>query len=112
LIKRDYVLLDILFEQPKYQNIFSINVDSVFVEQKGLPVKVRVHCLEDMLGDKLTAFAPNITGIPYEKSGQSQAMVIVNQLCYIGKLFDLVNRAIIKSVHRVEKRAYSPVKCN
>jgi len=30
---------------------------------------VDVPCLEDMLGDKLTAFAPNTTGIPYLDEG-------------------------------------------
>ncbi len=41
-----------------------------------------------MLGDKLTAFAPNTTGIPYEKNRHSKSMEIIKQLYDIGNLFD------------------------
>jgi hypothetical protein len=41
---------------------------------------------EDILGDKLTAFAPNTIGIPYEKNGDSRAMEIIKQLYDIGSL--------------------------
>ncbi len=80
----EYILLDILFEKPAYQNIISIPIDSVFVQQEGEPFMVQVPSFEDILGDKLTAFAPNTTGIPYEKNGQSRAMEIIKQLYDIG----------------------------
>ena len=61
--KEDNILLDILFEKVQYQNIEHIDIDSSFVIQKGNPVKVSVPSFEDLLGDKLTAFAPETTGI-------------------------------------------------
>ncbi len=43
-----------------------------------------------MLGDKLTAFAPNTTGIPYFKKNDSMSMEIIKQLYDIGNLFDVI----------------------
>jgi predicted nucleotidyltransferase component of viral defense system len=86
----DYVLLDILFDKTHYQKLISIEVDSTFVEQEGPPANVSVPCFDDILGDKLTAYAPNTTGIPYQKNGHSQAMEIIKQLYDIGYLFDRV----------------------
>ena len=86
--EEEYVLLDILFEQSQYQKVLSIDIDSSFVQQEGPAVKIRVPSFEDLLGDKLTAFAPNTTGIPYEKNGHSKSMEIIKQLYDIGNLFD------------------------
>ena len=54
-------------------------------------MSVDVPCAEDLLGDKLTAFAPNTTGIPYFKNGKSMSMEIIKQLYDVGCLFDLSN---------------------
>ena len=53
-------------------------------------INVSVPRFDDILGDKLTAFAPNTTGIPYQKNGHSQTMEIIKQLYDIGYLFDSV----------------------
>ncbi|TPE41060.1 nucleotidyl transferase AbiEii/AbiGii toxin family protein [Pontibacter mangrovi] len=83
---QEYILLDILFEEPAYKVIKFIPIDSSFVRQVGEPLLVRVPSFEDILGDKLTAFAPDTTGIPYEKNGHSRAMEIIKQLYDIGCL--------------------------
>lgn len=87
----DYILLDILFEKANYQNIIKLPIQSVFAPESDEPLQVRIPSLEDILGDKLTAFAPNTTGIPYLKSGKSMSMEIIKQLYDIGNLFDKVN---------------------
>lgn len=51
----------------------------------------KVPCHEDILGDKLTAFAPNTTGIPYEKNGDMRTMEIMKQLYDIGSLLNVVD---------------------
>lgn len=84
----DYVLLDILFEKPHYAHLVDQPIDSSFVVQIGEPLTVRIPSYEDLLGDKLTAFAPNTTGIPYEKNGDSRSMEIIKQLYDIGSLLD------------------------
>lgn len=85
-----YVLLDILFDNTHYEKLINIKVDSTFVQQEGPPADVMVPSHDDILGDKLTAFAPNTTGIPYQKGGNSQTMEIFKQLYDIGYLFDSV----------------------
>lgn len=87
----EYVLLDILFEEVSYANVIEIPIQSSFVPNDGKPLLVKVPCLEDMLGDKLTAFAPNTTGIPYFKKKDSMSMEIIKQLYDIGNLFDVAN---------------------
>lgn len=89
-IPEDNILLDILIEQSPYKNIISTDIHLPFVQQTGSPAQVNIPGWEDILGDKLTAFAPNTTGIPYEKSGSSRAMEIIKQLYDIGNLFDKI----------------------
>jgi len=86
----EYVLLDILFEELNYENIISLPIQSTFVPIIDKPLGVNVPSLEDILGDKLTAFAPNTTGIPYFKNDDSMSMEIIKQLYDIGNLFDKV----------------------
>jgi hypothetical protein len=94
-LAEDYVLLDVLFEEPHYTKILDWPIESSFVQQDGEPVKVSIPCHEDILGDKLTAFAPNTTGIPYEKNGDSRTMEIMKQLFDIGSLLDVVEDTAI-----------------
>ncbi len=82
------ILLDILIEAPQYKNILPVDIASPFIRQTGAPLKVNIPSVEDILGDKLTAFAPNTTGIPYQKSGYSMAMEIIKQLYDIGNMFE------------------------
>jgi len=86
----DYILLDILFEKANYKNIIQLPIKSNFVPIIDKPLLVNLPSLEDILGDKLTAFAPNTTGIPYFKSENSMSMEIIKQLYDIGNLFDKV----------------------
>ncbi len=94
----EYVLLDILFEKSQYQQLVTQNIDSTFVFQSGKPLQVQVPGFDDILGDKLTAFAPNTTGIPYEKGGQSRAMEIIKQLYDIGNLVEQIQSPIITAI--------------
>lgn len=96
--EEEYVLLDVLFEEVNYAKIVQLPIQSSFVPITSKPLLVDVPCLEDLLGDKLTAFAPNTTGIPYFKKEDSMSMEIIKQLYDIGNLLDVVNDAsIIKS---------------
>ena len=86
----EYVLLDILFEEVQYKNLVELKIQSSFLPEKEAPLHVKSACLEDLTGDKLTAFAPNTTGIPYFKGMDSMSMEIIKQLYDIGNLFDNV----------------------
>jgi len=97
----EYVLLDILFENINYKKIVPINIQSSFVPNESAPFEVDVPSLEDILSDKLTAFAPNTTGIPYFKGNDSMSMEIIKQLYDIGNLVDKVtDLEIIKSTFK------------
>lgn len=96
--EEEYILLDILLEDVNYQELIQLPVESTFVPLEGDSLLVDVPSLEDLLGDKLTAFAPNTTGIPYFKNEDSRSMEIIKQLYDIGNLIDVVSDAnIIKS---------------
>ena len=67
--KESYVLLDILKEDIHYQNIVEVPINSLFVELDGTAIQVKVPDFNNILGDKLNAFATSTTGIPYKKGG-------------------------------------------
>jgi len=66
-------------------------INSKFLISNDEEVYVHVPSHEDILGDKLTAFAPNTTGIPYFKSEHSMSMEIMKQLYDIASLVDVVD---------------------
>lgn len=79
-----FVLLDILFEQTDYPRLLSIPIQSEWIESEEL-IEVIVPSIESILGDKLTAFAPNTIGVLYGKDKEQE---IIKQLFDIGCLFD------------------------
>lgn len=83
------ILLDILFETNHYKYIQSKQINSDFLITSGKLASVNIPSLEDLLGDKLTAFAPNTTGIPFFKNDDSMSMVIIKQLYDVGNIFDV-----------------------
>jgi predicted nucleotidyltransferase component of viral defense system len=85
----DNILLDVLFEADHYTHISAIEITSHFLLTEGETVFVNIPSIEDLLGDKLTAFAPETTGIPYFKHDHSHSMEIIKQLYDIGNLFDV-----------------------
>lgn len=88
LRKREYILLDILYEASPYgSNVIDVPLDSTFLKMEGKPMTVNVPNHEAILGDKLTAFAPNTTGIPY---GKGKEIEIIKQLYDIGNLILLI----------------------
>jgi Nucleotidyl transferase AbiEii toxin, Type IV TA system len=78
------ILLDILFQDNPYPKSISRIIKSQFI-QTDSDIPVIVPTINSILGDKLTAFAPNTTGIAF---GQDKAMQINKQLFDIGELFD------------------------
>ena len=86
--EEEYILLDIVYQKPIYNKLIKTNIDSVFVKQDGNALKVTTPDIDNILGDKLTAFAPETTGIPYERNGRSMSMEIMKQLYDIGSIFE------------------------
>lgn len=61
------------------------------LKTEGLPVKVSCPSLEDMLGDKLTAFAPHTTGVPFFKGDKPFSMEIMKQLFDVSSILDRID---------------------
>lgn len=80
-----YILIDILFEKNHYVNLVQKNIDCKFIEYKEPEITVVMPSADCILGDKLTAYAPNTTGIPY---GKDKELEIIKQLFDVGNLFD------------------------
>lgn len=71
------ILLDILFEENHYATLVERNIENelLLVEKPDITVKIpNINCI---LGDKLTAFAPHTTGIPF---GVSKELEIMKQM--------------------------------
>jgi len=83
------ILLDVLFtEKSTYKKTIEIPIKHKWIET-GQPYQmVTVPSFESVLGDKLTAFAPNTTGILYSKN---RPIEIIKQLFDIAYLFDESN---------------------
>ena len=96
-------MLDVLYEDTYYNQLNEVEVNNQFIELDEVPSIVKVPSIGDILGDKLTAFAPNTTGIPYYKNGNPHSTEIIKQVYDIGRLFDAVDNLEIttKSFHRI-----------
>ena len=88
---QDKILLDVLFEETHYSKIVSLPIQSPVLITDEPMVMVNLPSHEDLLGDKLTAFAPHTTGIPFFKGEKKCSMEIIKQLFDVASLFDITN---------------------
>lgn len=99
--KESYILLDILFEHIPYNRIIELPVTNIFLATEGEDKIVRVPDANNLLADKLTAFAPRTVGVPYRKGNTECGMEIMKQLYDIGVLFDKADDMMsISAVYR------------
>ena len=87
----DKILLDVLYEDIDYNHLVELPIESPLIKTEGQPVKVSCPSMEDMLGDKLTAFAPHTTGIPFFKGDRPFSMEIMKQLFDISSIVDRID---------------------
>jgi len=107
----DSVLLDVLFEDNHYHQIEEKPLLHPFIKTDNSETVIRVPSVADMLGDKLTAFAPNTCGVPYYKGTHNSTINVAKQLHDIGRLFDAVDdiattAETFKSIAVVELSSY------
>lgn len=88
---QDRILLDVLFEESHYSRIVTLPIQSPLLIMDAPPVMVNLPSHEDLLGDKLTAFAPHTTGIPFFKGERKCTMEIIKQLFDVASLFDITD---------------------
>ncbi|WP_289058620.1 nucleotidyl transferase AbiEii/AbiGii toxin family protein [uncultured Mesotoga sp.] len=83
--KNAYILLDVLYERSMHTELISTPIRSSIFQTEDPVTNVRTPSIDAIIGDKLTAFAPNTTGIPY---GSQKGMEICKQLFDIATLFN------------------------
>lgn len=81
------ILLDVLFAENHYPLIIERALETEWITQTGNSVIVKTPDINSITGDKLTAFAPNTTGIPYNEEKEKE---ILKQLFDVGSLFHLL----------------------
>lgn len=80
--KENYVLLDVSFQNNSINGKKCL-IDNPSVIQIGDPLSVNTIEINDLLGDKLTAFAPNTIGVKYtskDQFGRPKCTEIIKQL--------------------------------
>lgn len=86
--KDPYILLDIVVADNPYLNLVEKQIKFEFIKNMPPMLTVKIPTIEEMLGDKLTAFAPNTIGIRYVDMKFTE---IIKQLYDCSKLFRVSN---------------------
>lgn len=81
-----YILLDILFEENHYTKLVEMPIKNHLINTEEPYVTVTMPSIDCIMGDKLTAFAPHTTGIPY---GIDKELEIIKQMYDVACLFDV-----------------------
>jgi hypothetical protein len=84
------LLLDVVEEAREVHTIVTRPIRTSFLVPE-VERLVRVPTIESLLGDKLTAFAPHTTGVPFysARSNEEQFQQVAKQLFDVGVLFDV-----------------------
>ncbi len=82
------ILLDVLFENIHYGSTIERPIKNELLLTEGDDLTVIIPDVNGILGDKLTAFAPHTTGIPF---GANKELEILKQLFDCGSLFDAMS---------------------
>lgn len=79
----NYILLDVVYTDNPYISLQETNVSHFLLLEDADPIKVVTPTLSSILGDKMTAYGPNTTGVPLNKP-----MEMIKQIYDIGSIFD------------------------
>lgn len=92
-----YVILDVLEEDVLYPDVEDVVIKTAFLEPDH-EIRVRVPTVDNLLADKLTAFAPETIGQPYIDDHREK---ILKHLFDIGELFNAAeDMNVIRNVYR------------
>ncbi len=81
------ILLDVLFAENHYPLVIERALETEWLLQTGNTVIVKTPDINSITGDKLTAFAPNTTGVLFNIEKEKE---ILKQLFDVGCLFHLL----------------------
>lgn len=86
--KDQTILLDILFEENPYSSTLKMSIETELLITEQPSVMVTVPNVNCIIADKLTAFAPHTTGIPYHVDKELE---IVKQLYDIAAMINHID---------------------
>lgn len=91
--KERVILLDVLFEAHGYPALVQAPIVNEWIQTDANHVAVQIPSADSITGDKLTAYAPNTTGIRFrvehpDGGVTEKQMEVMKQLFDIGILFD------------------------
>ena len=89
-VQNQYILLDIILKEHKYHKIQLTKLTTPFFET-SINIQVKLPCINSILADKLTAFAPNTIGIPFDEKSAARKTGIVKQLYDVSNLFEFAD---------------------
>lgn len=98
-----YILLDIVVDSNPYKNIQTKAIASDLLDSTKPIIRVNVPSTEEMLGDKLTAFAPNTVGILYRSEKYTEIikqMFDCSRLIAVIKDYEIVKNTYIEICKR------------
>jgi len=84
------VLLDVVYQDNPYPVLQDTPITVPFLNPTAPTFTVKTPTVDGLVGDKMTAFAPETTGIPYVRRNRDMSLEIAKQLYDIGTLFDRV----------------------
>jgi len=101
-----FVLLDVVEEPEVPHDVIVKPITSSILEIRR-EIPVTIPTIESLLADKLTAFAPRTTGVPFVPNNGKPAdtMQIVKQLFDVGELFNLAED--VTAVRRVYHKIFA-----
>ena len=83
-----YILLDVVFTESPYLITIEKGIENSLLWNEGKPVLVTIPSSDCILGDKLTAFAPHTTGVPF---GVNKELEILKQLYDVATLTEVLS---------------------
>jgi hypothetical protein len=97
------ITLDVLFEKNPYPVIFECAINSRWIKTIEPYTVVNIPDIDSILGDKLTAFAPNTIGVPYFIGETNMSVEIIKQLFDISALINFSTNIenVMKSFHSI-----------
>ena len=98
-----HILLDLYYIGNPYAQLLEVELISEILRSDGENVFIRMPDTDSILGDKLTAFAPETIGIPLlaEPGYRPKRVEVLKQLYDIGNLFDHANNvSSIRTTYR------------
>ena len=88
------ILLDVVFDNNPYPEMVEVSIENNILITDQSKINIKVPSINSIAGDKLTAFAPNTIGIPYNVDKELQ---IMKQLYDIGQLFGVISNLQVVS---------------